>query len=159
MVPFVAAHAVAQSSVNEAFVTGAAEAVMQSISAGEFVAILSEGGLNASAEIDDNGDPMVSGNVDGINYSVFFHRCNADKQCLDMRFNANFNFDKRVTLHMMNVFNSRAVFGQAYIGRDGSVNIDMSATIQGGVTQQYVKEVIDWWRVTVTKFEENLFAG
>ena len=69
------------------------------------------------------------------------------------------NFDKRVTLHMMNVFNSRATFGQAYIARDGSVNIDMAATVQGGVSRQYVKEVIDWWKVTVTQFEQNLFSG
>lgn len=151
------APAVAQA-INETGISGPA-GQLPSLSASDFVSILQELGYPGSTDVDGNGDPMVVGNMEGINFSVFFHRCNDQKQCLDVRFNATFNFDKRVTLHMLNVFNSRAVFGQAYIARDGSVNIDMAATVQGGVSRQYVKEVIDWWKVTVTKFEENLFSG
>ncbi len=154
-----AAAPVLAQAINQVGPPATSGGIMPSLSASDFVAILRELGLSGSTDTDGNGDPMVVGNMDGINYSVFFHRCNDEKQCLDIRFNATFNFDKRVTLHMLNVFNSRAVFGQAYMARDGSVNIDMSATVQGGVDRQYVKEVIDWWRVTVTKFEENLFAG
>ncbi|HRE60024.1 MAG TPA: YbjN domain-containing protein [Micropepsaceae bacterium] len=145
-------------AVNETGISGPG-GQMPSISANDLVAILRELGLPGSTDTDGNGDPMVVGNIEGINYLVYFQRCNDQKQCFDIRFNASFNFDKRVTLHMMNVFNSRATFGQAYIARDGSVNIDMAATVQGGVSRQYVKEVIDWWKVTVTQFEQNLFSG
>ena len=58
---------------------------------------------------------------------------------------------------MVNTYNTNNRFGQAYIDKDGRTSLDMSVTIQGGLTRQAIKENIDWWKVALTSFEEKIF--
>ncbi|NWH09640.1 MAG: YbjN domain-containing protein [Alphaproteobacteria bacterium] len=124
----------------------------------DLAAILQELGYSAQLGVDTQGDPMITGAIDGKGYMLYFYRCDENtnpRRCLDLQFSASFPMPS-VTLEMVNTYNQNNRFGQAYINADGTVGVDMSVTLQGGVTRQNIKENIDWWKTALTSFEEKL---
>lgn len=124
----------------------------------DVTAILQELGYSAQLGVDNEGDPMITGAIEGKGYMLYFYRCEENstpRRCLDLQFSASFPLPN-VTLEMVNTYNQNNRFGQAYINADGTVGVDMSVTLQGGVTRQNIKENIDWWKTALTSFEEKL---
>lgn len=136
-----------------------AQQIYESVTGDDLVEILTEVGYTAELGVDNVGEPMINGQIEGVAYTLFFYRCNDEtpKQCLDLQFNSEFAFQKPVTLEMVNAYNTNNRFGQAYIDKDGRTSLDMSVTVQGGLTRQAIKENIDWWKVALTSFEEKIF--
>jgi hypothetical protein len=132
------------------------------VTASDIAGILSEAGHQTTTGTDNDGDPMIRGTVQGFKYEVFFYRCNGAqgaKRCLDLQFHSTFTNDRNVGETDMNAYNRDNRFGQAYFTRSGEIGLDMSATLQGGVTRQHIKEVIDWWKVTLTGFPSKIGSG
>jgi hypothetical protein len=131
--------------------------IMDSVTSDEVVRLLAEAGHEGTVGRDNDGDPMIRGTIEGLKFSIFFYRCNRDAtpRCLDLQFHASFSNDKNVSNEQMNAYNRDNRFGQAYFMANGEIGLDMSATLQGGVARQHVKEVIDWWKVTLTGFPKK----
>jgi Putative bacterial sensory transduction regulator len=132
------------------------------VTGNDMVRILSEAGYDATLSKDNEGDPMIEGRIEGYKYTLFFYRCNKQQDpesCMDLQFHSSFTNDTNVNYSALNSYNRDNRFGQAFFATNGEIGLDMSATIQGGVTRQHIKEVIDWWKVTLTGFPKKLGGG
>ena len=138
--------------------TAQAADVMESVAGQDLVNIMQEVGYTATLGTDNQGDPMVQGTIQNVGYTLYFYRCDqsSPKKCLDLQFHAEFSFGQPATLDQVNAYNTNNRFGQAFIDAAGNVGLDMSSTVQGGVTRQNIKEVIDWWKTALTSFEQKL---
>lgn len=121
--------------------------------------VLSEAGYDAQAMRDNDGDPMIQGTIENLKFAIYFYRCNKQAQpeaCMDLQFHSVFTNDANVGEEALNKYNRDNRFGQAFFMQNGDIGLDMSATLQGGVTRQHIKEVIDWWKVTLTGFTSKI---
>jgi hypothetical protein len=75
---------------------------------------------------------------------------------MDLQFHSSFTNDDNITDEKVNAYNRDNRFGQAYFQKNGEIGLDMSATLQGGVARQHIKEVIDWWKTTLTGFPRKI---
>lgn len=127
-----------------------------SVTGADMVQILHEVGYEGTLGKDNEGDPMITGRIQGYRYTLFFYRCNNHTNCLDLQFHSEFTNDTNVNYAALNSYNRDNRFGQAFFQSDGQIGLDMSATLQGGVSRQHIKEVVDWWKVTLTGFPKKL---
>ena len=145
------------------FATSSAQAADYStVTGSQMLQILTEAGYSGTLDQDNEGDPMIRGTIQGYKYTLFFYRCNKSatpRSCLDLQFHSTFTNDTNVNFSALNSYNRDNRFGQAFFERNGEIGLDMSATLQGGVSRQHIKEVIDWWKVTLNGFPEKLQAG
>lgn len=142
--------------------SSAQAADMSNVTGAQMLQILTEAGYSGTLEADNEGDPMIRGTIQGLKYTLFFYRCNKQqnpRSCLDLQFHSSFTNDANVNFSGLNAYNRDNRFGQAFFERSGEIGLDMSATLEGGVSRQHVKEVIDWWKVTLTGFREKVRAG
>lgn len=124
--------------------------------------ILSEVGFDATLGKDNEGDPMIEGRIEGFKYTLFFYRCKKQEDpepCMDLQFHSSFANDTKANYAAVNAYNRDNRFGQAFFQENGEIGLDMSATLQGGVSRQHIKEVIDWWKVTLTNFPKKMGGG
>jgi hypothetical protein len=128
------------------------------VTASDIAGILAEAGHQANVSSDTSGKPMIRGTVQNLKYDIFFYRCTGQR-CMDIQFHSTFTNDRNVNEEQMNAYNRDNRFGQAYFKTSGEIGLDMSATFQGGVTRQHIKEVIDWWKVTLTGFPNKIASG
>lgn len=133
----------------------------RSVTGAQVVEILREVGFDASLGTDNEGDPMIEGRIEGQPYQIYFYRCNKNmdpRSCLDLQFHSTFA-KGNTGFDTLNKYNRDNRFGQAFFDKNGRIGLDMSATLEGGVSRQHIKEVIDWWKVTLNGFPEKLQAG
>jgi hypothetical protein len=141
--------------------TGAAQAAdrYDNITGQDMLQILNEVGYDANLGTDNEGDPMITGSIQGYKYTLFFYRCNKQQHpesCLDLQFHSSFKNDTNANYAAVNAYNRDNRFGQAFFQEDGQIGLDMSATLQGGVSRQHIKEIVDWWKVTLTNFPKKM---
>src|SRR5690606_23996238 len=72
---------------------------------------------SATLEAQSNGDPMITGRVEGVLYQVFFMNCTDNANCEDLNFYAGF-LDNKPTLEVINAWNRDKRFGKAYLDSD-----------------------------------------
>lgn len=119
--------------------------------------VLDQLGFTYELGTDRQGDPMIQGSISGQPIEIYFYRCDKNvtpRRCLDVQFHSVFSGG--VSPEQINNYNRDNRFGQAYFMTDGRVGLDMSATFQGGVARDHIKEVVDWWKVTVTNFRQRI---
>jgi TIR domain/Putative bacterial sensory transduction regulator len=136
--------------------------VYDAVSGADVASALTEAGFDAQIGKDSQGDPMITGAIQGYKYSIFFYRCRKSEdpeRCFDLQFHAAFTNDINVGNEQLNAYNRDNRFGQAYLMQNGDIGLDMSATIQGGVARQHLKDVMRWWKVTLTAFPQKLTGG
>ncbi len=126
------------------------------ISGPDMLKIVRAYGATAELTTDSAGDPLIQAELQGYKFLIYFYRCDESKRCYDLQFNSTFNFNGSVGLLEVNEYNTNTRFGQAYVNADGTVSVDMSATVQGGVDRQYVTEIVDWYATTLTSFQEKI---
>ena len=146
-------------SGNAAVTTNPAGGVYPAVTGGDVASVLNEAGYDSTVSTDNEGDPMVRGTIGGYKFSIFFYRCNKQatpETCLDLQFHSSFTNDNNISDDKVNAYNRDNRFGQAYFMQNGDIGLDMSATLQGGVSREHIKQVIDWWKVTLTNFSSKV---
>ena len=139
----------------------ASGAVIQRLTGEDFLAIVQEIGWAGELNQTEKGVPVVVGLYkdeagNSFDFQAGLYRCEESKGCFDIVFTRSFEAAKPVTLQMVNAYNQSQLFGCAYLNPDGKVGISMSHTIQGGVTRQTVKEILDWWREVMVNAETKI---
>jgi hypothetical protein len=142
--------AVADPGVPEAY---------NAVSGPEVASVLTDAGFATQLGKDTQGNPMIDGDIGGYKYRIFFYGCTAGAGCGDLQFHAVFNNDSNVTDDKINAYNRDNRFGQAYFQQDGSIGLDMSATVRGGISPDHLKAVIAWWKTTLTQFSKKVTGG
>lgn len=98
------------------------------------------------------GNPMIRGEIDGLNYTITFGSCKNGKDCADMTFWA---YWEGGSLEQANAWNAGKTFGRAYIDEDGDTNVDYIVNLVGGITPENLADTFEWWNHLLQKFHES----
>lgn len=118
---------------------------------------IAKGFGSAELEKDSDGDPKISGRMEGIKYVVLFYGCTDGKDCQTIQFYAGWKTDDGdVTIDELNAWNRDNRFSKAYIDGDGDPAIEMDVSLERGVSSGNLDEWFSWWKTSVTGFKEEV---
>lgn len=132
----------------------AAEKTWERISAEEFLTLMESDGFAGELSVDGEGDPMVVGRLNGVEYNVYFYDCDMKKRCTSFEFHTAWVNNGSTTMQDMNNWNQSHRFGTAFLDPDGDPAVSYSFLVKGGASTELVKDCLDWWRVIVRDFEK-----
>ncbi len=146
---FVALGALALSSAAQA----------QSVSATSpqsVVTAMQNAGYKATLSKDNTGDPLINSSSGGSNFSVFFFGCTKNTDCRTIQFFAGYT-DRKVTLSMMNDWNSKKRFARAYVTDNGAARIEMDVDLDdGGMSAKLFEDNLEFWVAVMGSFEKHI---
>ncbi|MDX8452032.1 YbjN domain-containing protein [Mesorhizobium sp. VK9D] len=134
------------------FITGLALAGAISVARAEDAEILHQPDPTAVLEIakgfgsarmgkDDNGDPMISGRIEGVKYVIYFYGCEDHVNCKSLQFSTGYT--EPLSAEQANAWNTKYRWVKAYSG-DGS-NFKMDVSFAGGITRANLEEQFSNW--------------
>jgi len=106
---------------------------------------------------DEDGDPMVSGKIDGNRYHVYFYGCKNGKGCTDIQFRACWS-ESETTLDDVNQWNRRKRFGKAYLDKDNDPCLELITNLAYGVSKENLDDTIDWWAIALKEFKKDVIS-
>ena len=109
---------------------------------------------SAQMEASNNGQPMMTGTIEGNNYGILMYGCE-DGACDSLQFFATFTTERN-GLTLLNQWNEDQRFGAAYVSRSGSVILHWSVNIDFGITRKNFADSFDIWRLTLAEFNNHL---
>jgi hypothetical protein len=113
-------------------------------------------GYTATLGTDSVGDPLISGDIDGTSYNLFFYGCEQNANCQWFLFSAGFDLPNGATLQAVNDWNRNQLVGQAYLDDQNDPYLNYFVTTTGGLTQENFADAVDWWRVALGEFKTAL---
>ncbi|RUU59158.1 YbjN domain-containing protein [Mesorhizobium sp. M2C.T.Ca.TU.009.01.2.1] len=102
---------------------------------------IAKGYGSARMDKDDNGDPMISGRIEGVKYVIYFYGCENHENCKSLQFSTGYS--DPLTADQANAWNARYRWVKAYSG-DGS-NFKMDVSFAGGITRANLEEQFSNW--------------
>lgn len=112
---------------------------------------LARGYGSASLETQSNGDPKITGKVEGVTYQVFFMNCTNNTNCEDLNFYAGF-LDNKQTLDVINAWNRDKRFGKAYLDSDLDAVIEFDVNLEHGVTRDNLDAAFPLWTLILDQY-------
>ena len=108
----------------------------------------------ARLEPSNNGQPMMTGTMEGNNYGILMYGCD-DGPCDSLQFFATFT-TRNNGLNTLNEWNEDQRFGAAYVTNDGRVILHWSVNVDYGITRQNFADSLDIWRLTLAEFTNHM---
>lgn len=104
---------------------------------------------------DDAGDPLIRGAINGTTYLVFFYGCTDNAACKNLTFTASWDVDG-ISATAINDWNRNKRFGKAFLDGDNDPAIQMTVNLDYGVTATNFEDTVDWWRVVLGQFRDEV---
>jgi hypothetical protein len=115
---------------------------------------IAKGYGDASLGKDNDGDPIITGKIDGIKYGIYFYGCTKNKDCDSIQFRTGWTVQSdKPTLLKINAWNKGKRFGKAYLDSDGDPTIEINLLLSA-VPVEYLENYFDWWKFVVKEFKE-----
>jgi hypothetical protein len=111
---------------------------------------------SASLTTQSNGDPQITGKINGITYQVYFRNCTDNTDCEDLNFYLGF-LDIKPGFEKVNEWNLNKRFSRAYVDQDEDACIEMDLDLVKGVTAEYLDSQFGLWNMVVEQYSE--FVG
>jgi len=111
---------------------------------------------DATLKADEEGDPLIEGEIDGISYDVYFYSCKDGKNCQRIQFRASWDDSGKNSFKYINDWNRKKVFGKAYKRIDGDVVVEMPVLLNHGVSEENLDNVIGLWSTVMKEFRDYL---
>ena len=102
-----------------------------------------------------NGDPQITGKINGITYQVYFRNCTNGADCEDLNFYLGF-LDIKPTLEVINDWNFNKRFSRAYLDQDQDACVEMDLDMVKGVSAEYLDAQFGLWNMVVEQFSEHV---
>lgn len=137
---------------------GSSRIYKSGITGPEFQKILKALGQTTTLKSDKEGDPELSGTVEGVKYAILFYGCNEApvRRCLSYQYYAGFNGMSRLSMAQINEWNAQKRFGAASFRNGNVAEIRMTVNIEGGVTADNFRGWLGWWIVAMKQFKEHI---
>jgi len=110
---------------------------------------------SATLTAQSNGDPQITGKVDGITYQIYFRNCTDNKACEDLNFYLGF-LDLKPTLQVINDWNMNKRFSRAYLDQDKDAVVEMDLDMVKGVSADYLDSQVGLWTLVVGQFADHV---
>lgn len=129
----------------------------QSLTAGDVDEILNaaRGYGSATLTTQSNGDPQITGKVEGITYQIYFRNCTDNKNCEDLNFYLGF-LDVKPTMEKINDWNMNKRFSRAYLDQDQDACIEMDLDMVKGISADYLDSQVGLWTLVVAQFADHV---
>lgn len=102
-----------------------------------------------------NGDPQITGKIDGVSYQVYFRNCTNNADCEDLNFYLGF-LDLKPSLKLINDWNANKRFSRAYLDLDRDACVEMDLDLVKGVTVEHLDAQFGLWALIVSQFAEHV---
>jgi len=109
----------------------------------------------ATLTTQSNGDPQISGKIEGISYQIYFRNCTDNADCEDLNFYLGF-LDLKPTLEVINDWNFNKRFSRAYLDQDEDACVEMDLDLVQGVTSEYLDSQFGLWAMVVGQFADHV---
>jgi hypothetical protein len=106
---------------------------------------------SATMETQSNGDPRITGKVEGVTYQVYFMNCTNNANCEDLNFYAGF-LDNKQTLEVINAWNRDKRFGKAYLDSDLDAVVEFDLNLENGVTRENLDAAFTLWTLILDQY-------
>jgi hypothetical protein len=106
---------------------------------------------SAALEKDSQGDPMVSGRMQGMKYVVYFYGCTDAKDCRSVQFSAGYTDD--YAIEKGNEWNKKYRWVRAFAGDGSNFKMDVDLV---GVTKGYLEAQFVRWESFVSDIKETV---
>jgi len=116
---------------------------------------LARGYGDADIEKQDNGDPKIKGEMDGITYAIYFMNCTDNKNCEDVNFYAGF-LDLKPDMDVINAWNRDKRFGKAYLDSDGDAVVEMDLNLEHGISSDNLDADLTVWSLVLSQYAEHV---
>ncbi|MEJ0013796.1 MAG: YbjN domain-containing protein [Bauldia sp.] len=121
------------------------------------LAALERGGFEAEIGKDDEGDPKINSTDKSQPFGVHFYGCDDDHaHCKYVQLTQGWNLKKGITLDKIDAWNNDNVWGQAYRDDEKDPWLALTINFEGGVTPEYVDNMLDWWSIIVDDYEKAI---
>jgi hypothetical protein len=131
-----------------------AQELLTAADADSILAIAREFGKAALTE-QDNGNPLITGQMHGLRYQVFFLNCDESRGCEDLNFYLGF-LNVQPSLEIINEWNYTKRFGRAYLDSDNDACIEMDLDLVVPVSAEYMRSTFNLWSLVMSEFSQYL---
>lgn len=118
---------------------------------------LAKGYGSAALETQTNGDPKISGRIDGIPYQLYFMNCTDNANCEDVNFYSGF-LDNKPDLETINAWNRDKRFGKAYLDSDLDAVIEWDVNLEYGLTRENMDAAFALWWLMLDQYTTYIGA-
>jgi len=113
-------------------------------------------GYDATLTVDGVGDPMIEGRMSKSSYNLLFYGCTDNQDCTFLLFVSFLDLPNGITTALIDEWNQNSLWGTAFRSEDGNdPMMSIAFNLFGGVTMLNFADTLDWFRVTVERFERH----
>lgn len=134
--------------------SGLAQTLLTGVDTGEILNAARGYGA-ATLTTQANGDPQITGKIEGITYQVYFRNCTNNTDCEDLNFYLGF-LDLNTSLELINDWNFNKRFSRAYLDQDKDPCVEMDIDLVKGITPEYLDSQFALWNMIVKQFAEHV---
>jgi hypothetical protein len=105
----------------------------------------------AELGVDNLGDPLVTGQIENIPYTIFFYGCSGGRGCTNLQFTSGWitdNFD----LSRINAWNREFRFARAWLDDEQDPIVAMDVNLEFGVSRENFEDTFMVWASILTSF-------
>ena len=106
---------------------------------------------SATLDTDSDGNPMISGRMETVKYSVFFYSCVSGKDCRSIQFSTGYT--DPYTIEKANEWNTKYRWIKSYES-DHASNFRMDVDFKGGITRAYLDAQFETWNSLIVDIRE-----
>jgi hypothetical protein len=116
----------------------------------EVVLNVAKGYGAANLDKDSDGNPMVSGRLEGVKYSIYFYSCQDGKNCRSMQFSTGYS--DPFTAAKANEWNYKFRWIKAY--ESNGSNFRMDVDFKGGISRENLDAQFETWDSLITEIRD-----
>lgn len=118
--------------------------------------LMQDDGYAVSQDVDSYGDPRFTFKTSQTTTRVLFYGCTEGKDCKYIMFQSGWNLADGMALTGVNEWNEGRVWGKAYLDDENDPFLELAINLYGGVTATNFLDTVDWWRITIERFEKHI---
>ena len=141
-----------------ALATLAGPVAAQSVSAAypeTIVAAIRDLGYRAELGTDSYGDPEITSAANGINFTIFFYRCDdRGEDCEDIQFSAGFDLIDGISMRSVNSWNDQKAIGRAFVDEEDDPYLQHYVIGVDGMSRYSFEKTFYRWTDVVDEFTD-----
>lgn len=128
----------------------------QAIEMNDFAAMLDIARGYGEAELvsTESGDPVITGDINGTAYQLFFLDCRDNRDCRTINFYAIWD-SAGVSLELVNRWNGLGAYNKSYLTVDGLPVVELNASAIG-LSRDRLADLFDRWTVTLAAYPREV---